>query len=106
MVALASFVHEEYGTESFGLLYGTMLAFGGVGLYAFDEIFFPNIFEWYAEESAAGYMYFKDYGQWNVLLFGALTFLYFVSLILATVSHISVQRRDSDGGSKLNMIQF
>ena len=36
LVALASFVHEEYGTENFGILFGTMLTFGGVGLYAFD----------------------------------------------------------------------
>ena len=34
LVALSSFVHEEYGTESFGLLFGTMTTFGAIGLYA------------------------------------------------------------------------
>jgi len=36
MVSLASFCHEEYGTENFGLLYGTILSFGAAGLFAFD----------------------------------------------------------------------
>lgn len=44
LVSLSSFVHEEYGTESFGILFGTMLSFGAVGLYAMDEVFFVNIF--------------------------------------------------------------
>ena len=44
LVALASLVHEEFGTENFGLLYGTFLSFGAVGLFAGDEVFFPNIF--------------------------------------------------------------
>ena len=44
LVALASLVHEEFGTENFGLLYGTFLSFGAAGLFTFDEVFFPNIF--------------------------------------------------------------
>jgi len=55
MVALASLVHEEYGTENFGIFYGSFLTFGAIGLFAFDEIFFPNITAWYAEETKHGY---------------------------------------------------
>lgn len=44
LVALASHCHEEYGTENFGILLGTMMTFGAAGLYGFDEIFFPTIF--------------------------------------------------------------
>jgi len=62
LVALASFVHEEYGTEEFGILLGTFLSFGAVGLFAYDEVFFPNIFDWYATENASGTKYFKSYG--------------------------------------------
>ena len=94
-VALSSLVHEEYGTESFGLLYGTMLSFGAAGLFALNELFFPNIFEWYAEESAAGYEYFKGYGDWNVTLFTVFTVMYLLSAILAIVSHMSIKKRDS-----------
>ena len=106
LVALASLVHEEYGTESFGVLYGTMLTFGGVGLYAFNEIFFPNIFDWYSVENAAGYDYFKAYGEWNVFLFSVFTVLYFICTVLAIVSHISIKRRSGGDGDKFGMIQF
>lgn len=106
-VALASFVHEEYGTENFGVLYGTMLAFGGAGLFTFDEVFFPTIFEWYATETAAGYQAFNTYGQWNVFLFSVLAVLYLLCTILAIVSHVSVQNREGGDNKKLkNMIQF
>ena len=44
LVCLSSFCHEEYGTELFGVIFGTMLSFGAAGLYAMDEIYFPNIF--------------------------------------------------------------
>ena len=54
LVALCSFVHEEYGTEEFGILFGTMFSFGAAGLFAFDEVFFPGIFEWYAVELKSG----------------------------------------------------
>lgn len=43
LVALACFCHEEYGTENFGILYGFFLTFGVAGLFALDEIFFPNV---------------------------------------------------------------
>lgn len=54
LVSLASFVHEEYGTESFGILFGTFLTFGAAGLYGLDEIFFPSISEWYPKEVGKG----------------------------------------------------
>lgn len=54
LMALASFVHEEYGTEEFGILFGSLLTFGAVGIYAFDEAFFPSVFRRYFEENAAG----------------------------------------------------
>jgi len=95
LVALSSFVHEEYGTENFGILFGTMLTFGGIGLYAFDEIFFPNIFAWYAVENAYGVSYFKAYGDWNVFLFSTLAVSYFVCGILAIASHVSITRREN-----------
>ena len=102
LVALSSFVHEEYGTENFGLLFGTMLSFGGIGLYAFDEVFFPSIFAWYAEENAYGVTYFKAYGDWNVFLFTTLAVTYFIVAILAIASHVSVKNREeSAGGSKI-----
>ena len=105
LVALASLVHEKYGAKSFGVLYGTMLTFGGVGLYAFNEVFFPSIFEWYSEESVAGYEYFKAYGQWNVFLFSVIASLYFICLILAVVSHISIRKRIEGHQEKVDMIQ-
>ena len=51
LVAMASFCHEEYGTENFGIIFGTMMSFGAVGLFAYDELMFPNIFEWFAQET-------------------------------------------------------
>ena len=106
LVALASLVHEEYGTESFGLLYGTMLTFGAAGLFALNELLFPSIFEWYAQESASGYDYFKGYGQWNVTLFSVFAVMYFLCSILAIASHLSIRKRESGDGNKFGMIQF
>ena len=40
LVGLAVYVHEDYGTEAFGLLYGSFLTAGGFGFYAFNEILF------------------------------------------------------------------
>ena len=62
LVSLSSFCHEEYGTELFGVFFGTMWTFGAAGLFAFDEIYFPNLFQWYATENAVGVTYFKTYG--------------------------------------------
>jgi hypothetical protein len=62
MVSLASFCHEEYGTDQIGILLGTMMSFGAAGLYALDEIFFPNIYEIYADENGAGSKTLKHYG--------------------------------------------
>ena len=106
MVALASLVHEEYGTELFGVLYGTFLTFGAVGLYALDEIFFPNIFAWYGEENASGVQYFMKYGEWNAFLFKCITGAYFVVLLLAIVSHISIKRREAADSQVLVMVKF
>ena len=106
LVALASLVHEEYGTESFGLLYGTMLTFGAAGLFALNELLFPSIFEWYAEESASGYDFFRGYGQWNVTLFTVFTVMYFLCTVLAIASHISIRKRESGEADKFRMIQF
>ena len=106
MVSLASFVHEEYGTENFGILYGAMLTFGAAGLFAADEIYFPGIFEWYAEENAQGVKYFKTYGKWNEFLFTSLAVSYAICFVLAIISHISVKRREAASSSKLAMIKF
>jgi len=106
LVALASLCHEEYGTENFGILFGTMLTFGAVGLYAFDEIYFPNIFSWYATESAHGVYYFKSYGEWNVFLFSSLACSYLVCLILAFVSHLSIVHRENSEKDTLVMVKF
>lgn len=106
MVALASLVHEEYGTENFGLLYGTFLTFGAVGLYALDEIFFPNIFAWYSEENASGKNIFNKYGEWNAFLFKCIAGAYFVCFLLGLVSHISIKRRENADSQKLVMVKF
>ena len=106
MATLASFCHEEYGTENFGIFYGTMLSFGFAGLYAVDEIFFPSIFEWYATENAAGVHYFKSYGEWNEFLFTCLAVSYGVCAILAIISHVSVVNREIKDSSKLAMVSF
>ena len=98
MVSLASFCHEEYGTEQIGILIGTMLTFGAAGLYALDEVFFPNIVKWYAKDDGAGSNVLKHYGKWNVTLFGTFAGIYFVCLILAIISHRSVVRREKAEG--------
>jgi len=43
LMGLASFVHEEYGTEEFGMLFGSLLSFGAIGIFAFDETLFPSV---------------------------------------------------------------
>lgn len=90
MATLASFCHEEYGTENFGVLYGTMLTFGAAGLFAFDQILFDQILVWYGKQAASGQVSLATYGDWNVSLFGSLAVAYFICFILAIVSHISV----------------
>ena len=94
MVSLASFCHEEYGTDQFGIILGSIMTFGAAGLYALDEVFFPNIFEWYASENGAGSKVLKHFGQWNVTMFSVLLALYIVCLILAIISHRSVVKRE------------
>ena len=38
MVSLASYVHEEYGQEQFGFIYGCLISAGCAGLLAYDEL--------------------------------------------------------------------
>ena len=71
-----------------------MMSFGAAGLYALDEVFFPNIFEWYADENGAGQKVLKKYGQWNVTMFSVILALYVICLILASISHRSVVKRE------------
>ena len=104
MVALASLVHEEYGTENFGIFYGSFLTFGAAGLFAFDEIFFPNIMQWYTEETKHGY--FTAYGEWSKFLFGVLSLCYLVVFFLALISNISIARKEKADSSKLTMVKF
>ena len=106
MVALASLVHEEYGTENFGILYGSFLSFGAAGLFMLDEVFFPNVMSWFAEELPKGGQVFTSYGQWNQFLFGTLTAAYFVCVILALISHISIRNREAADSQKLVMVKF
>lgn len=106
MVSLASFCHEEYGTDQIGILLGTMMTFGAAGLYILDEVFFPSIYEWYAEENGAGSKVLKNYGNWNVTMFSVLTGLYTLCFILAIISHKSVVRREKAESQKLVMVKF
>ena len=106
MVSLASHCHEEYGTDQIGILLGTMITFGAGGLFALNEVFFPNLVEWYAKEDGAGSKTLKQYGHWNVTLFGSTAALYLLCLLLAFISHISVVRREKDDGQKLAMVKF
>ena len=106
LVALASLVHEEYGTENFGTLYGTFLSFGAVGLFALDEIFFPNVISWYGEEVPKNSQSFTSYGQWNKFVFSILAGSYFVCVLLALISHISIKSREAAEGNKLVMVKF
>ena len=106
MVSLGSFCHEEYGTDQIGIILGTMMSFGAAGLYVLDEVFFPNIFEWYSSENGAGSKVLKTYGQWNVTMFSVLFALYSICLILAIISHRSVVRREKVESQKLVMVKF
>ena len=106
LVALASLVHEEYGTDNFGTLYGTFLSFGAIGLFALDEIFFPNVVSWYGEEVPKNSQSFTSYGQWNKFVFSILAGSYFVCVILALISHISIKSREAAEGNKLVMVKF
>ena len=106
MVSVASFCHEEYGTEQIGIIIGTMMTFGAFGLYALDEVFFPNIVAWYSKVDGAGTNSIKHYGQWNVTFFGSLAGLYLICLILAIISHKSVVRLEKAQGQKLAMVKF
>lgn len=106
LVALASHVHEQYGTEKFGLIFGSMLSFGVVGLYALDEVFIENIFDMFAEVNAAGVLSFKGYGEWNVIMFSVLTGAYFICVILSIVSFILIGQQDEKESHKLVMVKF
>ena len=86
LVCLAVFVNFEYGTESFGLLYGSFLAAGGFGYYAFNEVLFGQIFSEHAEANYNGVLRLKEYGEWNSQLFTlclSASFVAFVCTILA-----------------------
>ena len=83
-----------------------MMSFGAAGLYALDEVFFPNIFEWYAVENAYGVSYFKAYGDWNVFLFSVLAGSYLLCTLLAIASHVSITRRENADGGKSVMAMF
>ena len=106
MVSLASFCHEEYGTEQIGILLGIMMSFGAAGLYAYDEIFFDSVYDWYAEENGAGSKVLKKYGSWNQTMFGLFAGTYLIALVLAIVSHMSVVKREKAESQKLVMVKF
>ena len=59
LVCIAVFVNFEYGTESFGILYGSFLAAGGFGYYAFNEVLFGQIFSEHAETTINGELRLK-----------------------------------------------
>lgn len=99
MVALASYVHEEYGHEQWGLIYGFFLSAGCAGLLAYNEgmIYLIQIGFGGKSKSADGMGHFDAYGSWNRLMFLITTSVAGFGLFCAIVGHwFSKNVKESD----------
>ena len=105
LVAASAFVNEEYGTQAFGLVFGSFLTAGAVGMYGFDEVFFAGIFEVFADDVDGVYK-LTEYGAWNISIFGACAAAAFVCFLLSLVNYRAVKRRDAATGDVLTMVKF
>ena len=93
---LCVFVHEEYGLEAFGPIYGMLLTAGAFGFYGFNEVLYAGIFEDYAvADTLGGEKELKEYGEWNQTLFGLTAGAAFIAFILTVVSHISLKTAEN-----------
>ena len=88
--SLCRFVHEEYGTDMFGVIYGSFLTAGAFGFYACNEILFAQIFDAYAEAPLGGKKQLREFGEWNQDLFGICTVGALIALICSIVTHCSM----------------
>ena len=94
--SLCQFVHEEYGLEAFGPIYGMLLTAGSFGFYGFNEVLYAGIFEDYAvADTLGGEKELKEYGEWNQTLFGLTAGAAFIAFILTVVSHISLKTAEN-----------
>ena len=93
-MALAAYIHEEFGTHSFGLLYGTLLTFGAVGFYGFNDLFLPGFFEMYEEKFIGQKWSISEFGEWNYYLFGICAILAFISAVVTFISSYQINKRD------------
>ena len=105
LVAASAFVHEEYGTQVFGLIYGSFLTAGVAGMYGFDEVFFAGIFEMFADDVDGVYK-LTEYGVWNISIFGVCAGAAGICFLLSLINHRAVKRRDSATEDVLHMVKF
>ena len=105
LVAASAFVHEEYGTHAFGLIFGSFLTAGAIGMYGFDEVFFSGIFEMFADDVDGVYK-LTEYGTWNISIFGVCAVAAVVCFLLSLVNRRAVKRRDAATEDVLAMVKF
>ena len=105
-VAFGVFIHEEYGTEHFGLILSIYMTAGAIGLYILDEVFFANITDMFKEELAINQPYFAKYGKWNEFLFSSMTVLAVLSFFVTLYSHFRIKRSDRIAQNTLKIIEF
>ena len=89
MVALASYVHEEYGHEQWGYIYGFILSAGCGGLLAYDEGMIYIIQTGFGGKSKAadGMGHFEAYGSWTRFMFLITTSVAGFGLFCAIMGH-------------------
>ena len=93
---MCALVHEEFGLEAFGPIYGMLLTAGAFGFYGFNEVLYAGIFENYAvADTLGGEKQLKEYGEWNQALFGITAGAAFIAFMLTVVSHISLNRAET-----------
>ena len=93
---MCALVHEEFGLEAFGPIYGMLLTAGAFGFYGFNEVLYAGIFEDYAvADTLGGEKSLKEYGEWNQTLFGLTAGAAFIAFMLTVVSHISLNRAET-----------
>lgn len=105
-VSLATFVHEEYGTQCYALIFGCFMSAGAAGLYVLDQVFILTVMDKYKHELSANGLYFKANGDWNRFLFGSLAALALICFVVTLFSHWKIVKVDKEQKNKLKMIQF
>ena len=107
LVALSTFVHEEYGTGMFGVIFGSFLTAGAAGLFAFNEILYAQVIEGYAEYDSQGRPKpWTEYGEWNQALFGIAAGSAFMAFMVTIVSYCAQRMQRSRSLGKGMSIEF